>query len=79
MILNYKKFTEMQLKNESLSPKETASDITGEQLVNKIIKSNPNFKWLKDELGKKCTVEEVKKVLDSAGYANEFDKHIKSE
>lgn len=51
--------------------------ITAEELVKKIIKGNPRFKWLKDDLPKNYTINDVKDALDDAGYSKEYSKYIK--
>jgi hypothetical protein len=51
--------------------------ITAEELVKKIIRGNPRFKWLKDDLPKNYTINDVKDALNDAGYSKEYSKYIK--
>jgi hypothetical protein len=61
--------------NEANAPK--TNDKKAENLVKKIVKSNPRFKWLYDDLSNNYSLEDVEKILNDAGYGNEYDKHVK--
>lgn len=52
-------------------------DAKAEALVKMIIKSNPRFKWLKTDLPNNYTLADVEEILNSNGYGQEYDKHIK--
>jgi hypothetical protein len=61
--------------NEANAPK--TNDQKAENLVKKIVKSNPRFKWLYDDLSNNYSLEDVEKILNDAGYGKEYDKHVK--
>lgn len=55
----------------------TEANISPEELVKKILRKNPRFKWLKDDLPKNYTLDDVKNALYDAGYGQEYDRFVK--
>lgn len=51
---------------------------TAKKLVAKLIKGNPKFTWLKTELAKDYTLEDVEELLNKYGYGSEYEKNLES-
>jgi hypothetical protein len=66
------KIREMVLAEMS-NVNEVRKPTSPNQLVYKIISKNPRFKWLRDELPKEFSFEDVKDVLSRNGYSKEYD------
>ena len=49
---------------------------TAKKLVAKLIKGNPKFNWLKKDLPKDYTLEDVEEILNKYGYGQEYERNL---
>jgi hypothetical protein len=49
---------------------------TAKKLVAKLIKGNPKFNWLKKDLPKDYTLDDVEEILNKYGYGAEYERNL---
>ena len=67
-----REFLMESLNGESIEVNENDQS-TAKKLVAKLIKDNPKFKWLKTDLPKDYTLDDVEEILNKYGYGNEYE------